>query len=201
MSARRWIGYLLPDALSMQPGWLRYFVRGSEDLLSQVTRSPLARRLLTRQAHEHYRIAVPPRASLAPNQRWLLGEQPQQQALARRLGLEALHGFIRTAVDAVAVTALRKELGDDGYRAALAGPGLAVEGLDRAAFSAALRDGRLEEHAVSVGAAVLETTTRAGDPFAQLRMRFAFSPACWRMRPKALQIDEAELAARIEAAT
>lgn len=197
MNARRLASYLLPDASTTHPGWLRHLVGGDDHLFAQVLRSPLARRLLTRRAHERYRIAVPSRATLAPHQRWLLSESSQQLALARRLGLDALHEFIRTTVDALAVAALRKELGEEGYQAAMTGAGLAVVGLDRGAFAAALRDGRLAQHLVGVGAALLETTTQDGDPFAPLRMRFAFSPACWRARPRDLQVNAAELAARI----
>lgn len=197
MNARRLVDYLVPDAVSMQVGWLRDLVRADDNLISQIAKSPTARRLLTRKAHGQHKISVPARAALAPNQQWLLLDHRRQQALAKRLGLEAVHQFVRTTVDAASVAVLRKELGEEGYRAAIAGTGLRVEGLDRAAFAAALSRGRFVEHVTAVGAAVLETTTRGGDAFASMRMRFAFSPACWHSRPKDLQVDEAELAARI----
>jgi hypothetical protein len=197
MSARRWADYLLPDAFSMQLGWLLELVRGDENLLAQIARSSTARRLLARRAYAQHRITVPARAALAPHQQWLLADHMQQLALARRLGLVAAQEFIRTTVDASAVCALRKELGEDGYRAAIAGPGLVIDGLDRAAFAAALRGGRLGDHLVAVGAALLETTTQPDDAFARARMRFAFSPACWRSRPRGLRVDATQLAARL----
>lgn len=201
MNARQLVDYLVPDAVSMQVGWLRDLVRGDDNLLSQIAKSPTARRLLTRKAHSKHEITVPARATLPPNQQWLLLDHRRQQALAKRLGLAAVHGFVRTTVDAGSVAVLRKELGEEGYRAAIAGPGLAVQGLERAAFTTALGRGRFAEHVTAIGAALLETTTRGGDAFASLRMRFAFSPTCWHSRPKDLQVNEAEIAARITEAT
>ena len=145
MSARRWVEYLIPDAISMQMEWLRDLTRGDTNLVKQIAQSPTARRLLTRAAHKRFEVAVPTRATLAPNQQWLLLDHRRQHALARRLGLEALHDFVRTTVDAASVTVLRKELGEDGYRAAMAGPGLPVEGLDRSAFSTAVKRGRFAD--------------------------------------------------------
>ncbi len=197
MSARRWIEFLVPDALGVHIDWLRDLVRGEEGLLAQVTKSPTARRLLMRSLHRHLEIPVPERASLEPEQHWLLASHTRQLALARRLGIEALHELIRTTVEAPLVAILRKALGDDDYRQALAGPGLPVTGLERAGFGAALRRGRPEDYFVSVGAALLETTARSGDPFCRMRMRFAFSPACWRARPQGIGVDSAKLATRV----
>jgi hypothetical protein len=197
MSARRWVEYLIPDAISMQMEWVRDLTRGDTNLLKQIAQSPTARRLLTRTAHKRFEVPVPTRATLAPNQQWLLLDHRRQHALARRLALEALHDFVRTTVDAASVTVLRKELGEDGYRAAMAGPGLPVEGLERPAFSTAVKRGRFADYVIGVGAALLETTTRSGDAFAALRMRFAFSPACWASRPRDLQVNETDLATKI----
>jgi hypothetical protein len=201
MSTRGWVDYFLPDVLTMHADWLRDLVRGDNNLLAQVARSPTARRLLTRKAYKRYEIPVPSRSSLAANQQWLLSDPRQQAALARRLGLEASQELVRTTVDARSVAALRRALGEDGYRAAMTGPGLRVEGLQRATFIEALQAGKLTEHLVAIGAALLETTTRESDSFARLRMRFAFSPACWRARPRGLRVDEGQLARRLEGKT
>jgi hypothetical protein len=197
MSARRWMEFLVPDALAVHIDWLRDLVRGEDGLLTQVTQSATARRLLTRTLYRKQEMAVPERASLAPQQQWLLAAHKSQVSLARKLGIEALHDFIRTTVEAPLVAILRKALGDDGYRRALSGPGLAVTGLERAGFGAALKRGRPDEYFISVGAALLETTAQTGDPFCRLRMRFAFSPTCWRQRPQGIGVDDGQLAARV----
>lgn len=199
MSARRWLEFLIPDALAVHVGWLRESIQGEEGLLSRVKSSPTARRLLTRSLHRHQEISVPARATLEPHQQWLMSDRTKQVTLARRLGIEALHDFIRTTVDGPSVAVLRKELGDEGYRRAVIGPGLAVSPLEREGFGAALRRGQADEYFVSVGAALLETTTESGDPFCRMRMRFAFSPACWRLRPRGICVDRAQLAARVTA--
>jgi hypothetical protein len=197
MSARRWVEFLLPDALSMHFDWLQDVTCGDQGLLTRVAQSPTARRLLNRTARRRHGIAVPARVDLAPHQQWLLLPHADQAALARRLGLDALRDYIRTAVRAPAVAALRRELGEEGYTAALTGTALPVRGLDRTRFDAALERGGFAEYVVAVGAALLETTTATGDPFCRLRMRFAFSPACWRTRPRTIEVDAQELARRI----
>lgn len=197
MSARRWVEFLVPDALAMQLDWIRDQLKADDTLLAQITRSPTARRLLTRAAHQRLHITVPARGSLAQHQQWLLFAHPQQVLLARNLGTEALHDFIRTTVDARSVAVLKEALGEDGYRRAVSGTGLPTEGLDRSQFEEALKRGRLTEFITGVGITLLETTTLAGDPFCQMRMRFAFSPACWRARPRGVQVDDARLHARI----
>jgi hypothetical protein len=197
MSVRRWAEFLLPDALGVQVDWLREAVRADDGLLAQVARSPVARRLLNRTMHRRLEIPVPERISLGPQQQWLLAGREEQVRLARRVGIEALHRLIRTTIDGRCVAALRAELGDEGYGRAMAQAQLDVEGLDRSAFVAAVTRGRLAVYIVSVGAAVLETTTQGGDPFCSLRMRFAFSPECWRCRPRNIEVDGAQLARRI----
>jgi hypothetical protein len=199
VSTRRLVDFLIPDALAMQFDWVRNAVRGDKNLLAAIAQSPTARRLLNRRVQSEHRIAVPGSVELAPNQRWLLSTPAQQVDLARRLGFEALRGFIRTAVRASHVGLLRKVLGEDGYREALSGAALSVVGLERAHFDAALERGELADHAVSVGIALLETTTPADDSFCRLRMRFAFSRACWSSRPQNLCVDDAELARRLVA--
>jgi hypothetical protein len=197
VSLRRWLEFLVPDALGVHVDWARDLVRGDESLLARVKQSATARRLLTRQLHRHYEIAVPERATLAPEQRWLLAEHSQQAALARTLGIEALHDLIRTTVEAPFVAALRAALGEQAYRNAVAIPGAPVTGIAREDFRAALQRGRADDYFVSVGAALLETTVETGDPFCRMRMRFAFSPSCWRSRPRGIGVDSAWLAARI----
>jgi hypothetical protein len=197
MSARRWAEFLVPDALGIHIDWLRELVQGEDGMLAHVTRSSTAARMLTRRLYQRHGISAPARTTLAPHQQWLLSGQTQQVALARELGIEALNGFIRTTVDAPSVAILRKTLGEETYRRILAAPGLEVSGMERTAFAAALRAGRLDEHFVSAGAALLETTTRTGDPFCRMRMRFAFSPGCWRSRPQGIGVDERLLADRI----
>ena len=66
MSARRWVEFLLPDALSMQLDWLQDVTRGDHGLLARVAQSPTARRLLNRTARRRHGIAVPARVDLAP---------------------------------------------------------------------------------------------------------------------------------------
>jgi hypothetical protein len=197
VSSRRWLEFLVPDALGVHVDWLRDLVRGEEGLLAQVTRSATARRLLTRSLYQRHGISVPARASLAPHQMWLLSGHTGQVALARRLGIEALHDLIRTTVEAPLVAILREELGEEAYRRAVAGPGLTVTGLERQDFGTALRRGRPDEYFISVGAALLERTAQEGDPFCRMRMRFAFSPGCWRSRPQGIGVDDKQLAARI----
>jgi hypothetical protein len=153
--------------------------------------------MLTRRAHRRHGIAVPERVSLTPNQQWLLSTPSAQIALARRLGLAAVSGFIRTTVIAASVAKLRALLGEEIYRRAVEGNGLDVRGLDRAQFDVALERGELDDYLVAVGAALLETTTQPGDPFCRVRMRFAFPPTCWGARPRSLVVDDAELAERI----
>jgi hypothetical protein len=197
VSARRWAEFLLPDAIGVQLDWLRDVVRGDDGFVAQLARSPTARRLLNRTMYRRLEIPVPERVSLNPHQQWLLAGREQQLRLARQLGIEALHGLIRTTIDGRSVALLRAELGEEGYGRAMAEAGLEVDGLDRSAFVAAVTRGRLTAYIVSVGAAVLETTTRAGDPFCGVRMRFAFSPECWRSRPRGIRIDGVQLAQRI----
>lgn len=197
MSVRRWMDFLLPDAVAMHFDWLRDATQGDRGLLAQIARSPTARRLLTLDTYRRHNIAVPGRVQLTPQQQWLLLPHASQVALARRLGLDALRDYIRTAIRASAVAALRKELGDEAYRRELQGSALPVRGLDRAGFDAALERGGLGDYVVAVGAALLETTTDRGDAFCRLRMRFAFSPACWRARPQGIAVDPDELARRI----
>lgn len=196
MNARRWMSFLLPDALTVHADWLRKFTAGDGKLLAQIIRSRTARLLLTRRLYAQHGIAVPERATLRAEQQWLLAEHELQRALAQRLGRDALHESIRRTVRASAVAMLRDALGDEGYRRALAGPGLAVEGLDRVAFETALQRGRIGEYFIAVGAALLETTTD-GDSFCNVRMRFAFSPAVWLCRPRGIRVDAQELARRI----
>lgn len=197
MNARRWMDFLLPDALTVHFDWLRQFVSGDGRLLDQVMNSRTARLLLTRRLYKFHEVAVPDRVKLRANQEWLIEDHESQRELARRLGRDALHDWIRRTVRASAVVMLRGELGEEGYRRALAGPGLSVEGLDRVAFEAAVQRGQVGEFFVSVGAALLETTTDGGDPFCGLRMRFAFSPGAWQSRPRGILVDADELARRI----
>jgi hypothetical protein len=199
VKARQWVEFLIPDALAMQLDWVRGLVKGDDGLLAQISQSPTARRLLTRGAHKHLQIAVPARANLAPQQQWLLAAHPQQVSLARSLGIEALHEIFRTTVNARSVAVLKEALSEEGYRRAIAGPGLLVQGLDRSEFDEAVQRGRLTEYITAVGAALLETTTQPGDAFCQMRMRFAFSPACWRARPRDIQVDPTLLHERIRA--
>ena len=179
MNARRWMDFLLPDALTVHVDWLRQFTAGDRHLLTQVLRSRTARLLLSRRLYKLHEVAVPERVKLRANQQWLLTDHEAQRALARRLGRDALHDWICKTVRASTVVALRGELGEDGYRRALAGPGLTVEGLDREAFETALQRGHIGNYFVAVGAALLETTADSGDTFCRLRMRFAFSPGAW----------------------
>jgi hypothetical protein len=196
-NARRWMDFLLPDALTVHTDWLRQFTAGDGQLLSRLMSSRTARMLLTRRLYKLHEIAVPERVKLRANQQWLLMDHEAQRALARRLGRDALHDWIRKTVRASAVVMLRNELGEDGYRRALAGPGLSVTGLDRYSFETALQRGEVGNYFVSVGAALLETTTDSGDPFCALRMRFAFSPSAWQCRPRGVRVDADELARRI----
>jgi hypothetical protein len=197
VNARRWVELLLPDAATVSFAWVRDLVHGDEGLLAKITQSPTARRLLSRNLRAQHRLATPANLSLAPHQQWLLNGHVQQAALARRLGIDALHERIRTTISAAPVAALRKELGEEGYQQALAGPALDVTGLEHAGFAEALERGRLCDYLISVGAALLETTVSGTDPFCSLRMRFAFSPACWRARPRGLRVDAAQLHARL----
>jgi hypothetical protein len=197
VSARRWAEFLVPDALSVHIDWLSDLVRGEEGLLAHVARSGTATRMLTRRLYQRHGISVPARATLAPHQQWLLAVHTRQVALARTLGIEALHELIRTTVDATLVAKLRKALGDESYRRVLANPGLTVTGLERASLTAALQEGRADEYFIAVGAALLETTVQSGDPFCRMRMRFAFSPSCWRIRPQGIGVEDAQLTARI----
>ncbi len=201
MNARRWIDFLLPDALTVHTDWLRQFTAGDGQLLAKVLRSRSARLLLTRRLYKLHEIAVPDRVKLQANQQWLLLDHEAQRALAQRLGRDALHDWIRQTVRASAVVMLRHELGEDGYRCALAGPGLPVEGLDRFSFETALQRGQVCNYFISVGAALLETTADGGDPFCGLRMRFAFSPSAWQCRPRGIRVDPDELARRIAGPT
>lgn len=197
MNASRWMSFLRPDAWTVHTDWLRQFAAGNSHLLSQLMNSRTARLLLSRRLYKLHEVPVPERVKLQANQQWLLEDHESQRALARRLGRDALHDWIRRTVRASAVVILRGELGEDGYRRALAGPGLSVEGLDRLAFETALQKGQVGEYLVSVGAALLETTTEGGDPFCGLRMRFAFSPSAWECRPRGIRVDSDELAHRI----
>lgn len=197
MNARRWLNFLLPDALTVHADWLRQFADGDGHLLAEMLRSRTARLLLTRRLYKQHEVAVPERLQLRANQQWLLADHDAQRVLGRRLGRDALHDWIRRTVRASAVVMLRGELGEDGYRRALAGPGLSVEGLDRFAFETALQQGQIGEYFASVGAALLETTTEGGDAFCGLRMRFAFSPSIWLCRPRGIRVDADELARRI----
>ena len=199
-NVRRWVDSLLPDveAAKLQLDWLRGITRGDRNLIASIVQSPTARRLLNRRVYRQHRISVPGRVDLAPHQQWLLANHADQTALARRLGFDALHDNVRKTVRAASVAALKQALGDDGYKRLLAGPALAVTGLTQPAFDAAVSNGQLEQYAISVGAALLETTA-PGDDFSRLRMQFAFSPACWRMRPRTIKVDAAALAQRIAA--
>jgi hypothetical protein len=197
VSARRWGEFLLPDAANMHLDWLRQLMTVEGGLIGRFLESPTARRMLTRRAHRRHCIAVPERVSLTANQQWLLSTPSAQIALARRLGLAAVSGFIRTTVIAASVAKLRALLGEEIYRRAVEGNGLDVRGLDRAQFDVALERGELDDYLVAVGAALLETTTQPGDPFCRVRMRFAFPPTCWGARPRSLVVDDAELAERI----
>jgi len=197
-NVRRWVDSLLPDAESakLQLDWLRGITRGDRGLIASLVHSPTARRLLNRRVYRQHRIAVPGRVDLAPHQQWLLANHADQIALARRIGFDALHDNVRKTVRASSVAALKKELGDEGYKRVLAGPSLPATGLTQAAFDAAIAKGQLEQYAIAVGAALLETTA-PDDDFSRLRMQFAFSPACWRMRPRGIEVDAATLAQRI----
>jgi hypothetical protein len=197
-NVRRWVDSLLPDAESakLQLDWLRGITRGDRNLIASIVQSPTARRLLNRRVYRQHRIAVPGRVDLAAHQQWLLAPHADQMALARRLGFDALNDNVRKTVRAASVAVLKKEMGEEGYKRALTGPTLTTTGLTQAAFDAAVGKGQLEQYAISVGAALLETTA-PGDDFSRLRMQFAFSPACWRMRPRNIKVDAAALAQRI----
>jgi hypothetical protein len=199
-NVRRWVDSLLPDveAAKLQLDWLRGIARGDRKFIAAIVQSPTARRLLNRRVYRQHRISVPGKVDLAPHQQWLLANHADQTALARRLGFDALQDNIRKTVRAAAVAAIKKELGDDGYKQALTNPSLAVTGLTQPTFDAAVNKGQIEQYAISVGAALLETTVPADD-FSRLRMQFAFSPACWRMRPRSIKVDAAALAQKIAA--
>jgi hypothetical protein len=197
MNARAWIQFFMPNALTIHVDWLRQLTGGNGQLLAQIMRSRTARLLLTRRLYKLHEIAVPSRAKLKPNQQWLLMEHEAQRALALRLGRDALGDWIRRTVRASYVSMLRRELGENDYRRALAGPGLPVEGLDHESFETALQRGHISDYFVAVGAALLETTTDETDTFCRLRMRFAFSPSAWLARPRGIRVDADELTRRI----
>jgi len=197
MSARQWLEFLLPEALTMQFDWIRNLVQGDRNLVARISRSPTAQRLLNRETYKLHQVVVPDRASLEPHQQWLLWSHDRQRLLARQLGVSALHGFIRTTIDARLVASFRQQLGDEGYKRALTAPALQVEGLDRAPLVQVVQQGRLAEHVAGVGAALLEISA-PDDSFCRLRMRFVFSPACWNARPRDIRVDEADLAAHIQ---
>jgi hypothetical protein len=197
MNARAWMSFVWPNALAVHSDWLRQFTAGDGLLLAKVLRSRTARLLLIRRLYKLHEVVVPSRVKLRAHQQWLLEDHETQRALAKRLGRDALHDWIRRTVRASAVAMLRNELGERGYRRALAGPGLAVDGLDHLAFETALQRGQIGEYFVSVGAALLETTTEGGDPFCNLRMRFAFSPGTWLCRPRGIRVDAQDLERRI----
>lgn len=197
MSARQWLEFLLPGALTLQFDWIRDLVRGDQDLMAKISRSPTAQRLLTREVYKFHQVVVPDRACLEPQQQWLLWNHDRQHELARHLGTKALSELIRTTVEARLVAMIRQQLGEEGYRRALTGPALHVQGVDRSRFVHAAEQGRLAEHIAGVGAALLETTAPS-DSFCRMRMRFVFSPTCWHSRPRNLRAEMTDLAAHID---
>jgi hypothetical protein len=80
MNARRWIDFLLPDALSVHSDWLRQFTAGDGQLLAKVMRSRSARLLLTRRLYKLHEIAVPERVKLRANQQWLLTDHDANES-------------------------------------------------------------------------------------------------------------------------
>ncbi|MGI9286948.1 MAG: hypothetical protein ACR2P1_16300 [Pseudomonadales bacterium] len=186
-----------PDASSLEPSWLKKVLPLDSDLLSGVQKSRHASRLLRKAVAKHYQLVVPERESLKPEQQWLLLDTSKQRDIAKQLGIYACANHIRTAVTRTAVAQLRDYLGEEGYlttvRAATDVDALAVAGVQRTEFDQAVAQQYIGRYIVAHGIALLEQTLDSEDPFFALRMRFAFPPACWNMRPQGLTVDSAQL--------
>lgn len=194
---RRKAQLFFPDASGIESGWLQKVLPLDGDLLAGVQKSRHASRLLRNAVAKHYQLVVPERESLKPEQQWLLLDTSKQRDIAKQLGIYACASYIRTAVTRVAVARLREYLGEEGYlttvRAASDSHVLAVAGVQREGFDQAIAQQQIGRYISAHGIALLEQTLDSDDPFFALRMRFAFSPACWNMRPRGLSVDPARL--------
>ncbi len=194
---RRRAALFFPDASNIEPGWLQKVVALDSELLKGVQKSRQASRLVRRAVSEHYQLVVPQRESLQREQLWLLLDHSQQRDLAKKLGTQVCRHNIRTTVTREAVAQLRDYLGEEDYlqtlRSAADSSGFAVAGVQREAFDQAVAQQHIGRYVTAHGVALLEQTLDTDDPFFALRMRFAFSPACWNMRPRGLTADMEQL--------
>lgn len=183
-----------PDASSVESGWLQKILPLNSDLLSGVQNSRHASRLLRKAVTKHYQLVVPERENLKPEQQWLLLDTSKQREIAKQLGIYACASHIRTAVTRAAVAQIRDFLGEEGYITTVrAATDADVAGVQREGFDQAVAQQHIGHYIVAHGIALLEKTLDSDDPFFALRMRFAFPPACWNMRPEGLTVDPARL--------
>ncbi len=100
-NARRWMDFLLPDALSVHTDWLRQFTAGDGQLLARFGQSRTARMLLTRRLYKLHEIAVPNRVKLRANQQWLLmGRSTDGRWRSVWAGMHSMIGFGRPSAPA-----------------------------------------------------------------------------------------------------
>ncbi len=133
---------------------------------------------------------------------WLLLPPGRQRRLAHRLAVAAHANDVRHIIDKDTVAALIEQLSDSGYRRALRAPSLSTRlndgsTLPAAPLVSALRAGQAQAYLARLGAALLEQTVSQDDSFARIRMRFAFSPDCWRRRPRGLQTESSSLRTQV----
>lgn len=193
--------FFFPGVNDVHSGWLQPILGDDSRLMSLVTAGRHSRRLVAGSLFRHYKLNVPRRAELDECQRWLLLPPAQQRQLAQSLGAAACATTIRQAIAGPQVRALQAALGEDGYRDALRASTLAVGGLDRRDLEATAHKGNVASYLTAVGIALLELSIPAEDRFARLRMRFAFPPLVWRLRPRELTLDDDVLASAIATAT
>ena len=183
--------FLLPTVKNIDPSWLLKLI---PDSLYQASKESLqGSRILTSEMHRQYRIAVPDKADLKPEQQWLIADNDSQKKLALRLGGLACADYMRRTIKKEHVKQLMTAMGDTEYRNILKQPILKVEGLTVDQYEGSLNTSHGGLFIMAVGIALLELTLNEDSTFIRLRMSFAFPIAAWDMRPKNLSVDIVQL--------
>ncbi len=190
--------FYLPSVDDVHEGWIASLLECQGTRMNVLLQGAHARRQVSGMLLEAFDLPQHRPLELSGVCAWLLMSPAAQRRLARQLAVAAHAIHIRRAINKDEVAAMLEQLGEQAYQRALRSPVLQSFVSDGSPLGAqwlmsALACGRAKEYLTALGAALLELTVAEDDTFARIRMRFAFSPSCWRRRPTGLDAERSTL--------
>lgn len=192
-------GWLFPQMRDVHPGWWsiwypeKHAVHDIAGMKGQATTA-------ARYAIDALRLRCGAPVFPEPDalRRLCLASRTRRRQWSQRLGCAVGAHLIRSQIAGPVVAELRRQLGQDEYRAALGHDVRAVTDSNlQAPFDAALHGGQLVPWLHSLGAATLIARWPGAPAFFVRRLRIDMDPAPWRARPRRLCVDDDALDALI----